>query len=417
MSCYPNDFVEKTLEDLLLENPRNGLTKPKSIRGKGVKMVGMGELFAQPRITDIEMERVPVTEAEIKKYSLQKDDLLFARQSLVLEGAGKCGIIEQVNEPTVFESHLIRVRVDSHVVNASFLFYWFNSVGRQVILSIISRVAAAGIRSSELVTIKISLPPIHEQTAIAAALSDTDALIESLEKLIAKKQAVKQGAMQELLTGKRRLKGFSGEWKYRKFVDTFDFLPNNTYARNQMTDTNGNYINIHYGDVLIKYDAVLDLERDEVPYLIDGIKITNRKMLAQDGDVVIADTAEDNTVGKMIELFHVGNRKVVAGLHTILCRPKYDEFSPCWLGYFMNSTTYHNQLLPFITGIKVSSIAKNNIGETMIAIPSKHEQQAIAQILTDMDNEISALQKKLDKVRRIKQGMMAELLTGRIRLI
>ena len=206
------------------------------------------------------------------------------------------------------------------------------------------------------------------------------------------------------------------EWEYRKFVDTFDFLPNNTYARNQMTDSKGKYINIHYGDVLIKYGAVLDLERDEVPLLKDGIEITNKKMFAQDGDIIIADTAEDNTVGKMIELFHVGNRKVVAGLHTILCRPKYDEFSPCWLGYFMNSTAYHKQLLPFVTGIKVSSISKSNIGETVIAIPPKDEQKAIVSVLTDMDDEISALQKKLDKVRRIKQGMMAELLTGRIRL-
>ena len=82
----------------------------------------------------------------------------------------------------------------------------------------------------------------------------------------------------------------------------------------------------------------------------------------------------------------------------------------------MNSESYHEQLLPFITGIKVSSVAKSSIGETIISIPDKEEQQAIAQILTDMDDEISALQKKLDKVRRIKQGMMAELLTGRIRL-
>lgn len=269
----------------------------------------------------------------------------------------------------------------------------------------------------QIKNIEFSLPEYDEQRAIATALSDTDALIDSLEKLIAKKQAIKQGAMQELLTGKRRLKGFSGEWNYRNFVDTFDFLPNNTYSRDKMTNSVGEYINIHYGDVLIKYGAILDLEKDEPPYLAEGVKITNKKMLARDGDIIIADTAEDNTVGKMIELLHVGKQKVVSGLHTILCRPKYDEFSPRWLGYFMNSESYHEQLLPFITGIKVSSVAKSSIGETIISIPDKEEQQAIAQILTDMDDEISALQKKLDKVRRIKQGMMAELLTGRIRLI
>ena len=99
------------LKDLLLEPIRNGLTKPKAIRGRGVPMIAMGEIFANNRIFSFPMERVPVTDKELSSSSIYEGDLLFARQSLVLEGAGKCCIVKEVNEPTVFESHLIRVRL------------------------------------------------------------------------------------------------------------------------------------------------------------------------------------------------------------------------------------------------------------------------------------------------------------------
>ncbi len=263
----------------------------------------------------------------------------------------------------------------------------------------------------------IVLPEMKEQAAIAEALSDVDSLISSLQKLIEKKKAIKQGAMQELLTGKRRLPGFCGEWDEASFADLFDFLSTNAFTRDQMTDT-GTIQNIHYGDILMKYGVYLDMSNTDVPYLLETVSVKkySESSYARSGDVIIADTAEDSTVGKCVELVNVCG-KVLSGQHTMLCRPKI-IFAPKFLGYYMNAECFHSQMLPFITGIKVSSISKANVAALILKFPSLvEEQQAIAQVLSDMDSEIEQLEKKLAKYQQIKQGMMQELLTGRIRLV
>lgn len=222
--------------------------------------------------------------------------------------------------------------------------------------------------------------------------------------------------MQELLTSKKRLPGFSVEWSQAPFGDLFDFLPTNAFTRDQMTDT-GTIQNVHYGDILTKYGACLDMANTDVPYLLETVSVRkySESSYVREGDVIIADTAEDSTVGKCVELVNV-HGKVLSGQHTMLCRPKV-TFAPKFLGYYMNAGCFHNQMLPFITGIKVSSISKANISTLVLKYPTLvEEQQAIAQVFSDMDEEIAQLEKKLAKYQQIKQGMMQELLTGRIRL-
>ena len=159
------------LESLLSVPLRNGLTKPQAIRGDGVKMIGMGELFANGRIGNIPMDRVPVNDKELASSSIEENDLLFARQSLVLEGAGKCSIVTAVDEDTVFESHLIRVRVDQEKVLPGFLYYYFNSYsGREQVKGIVEQVAAAGIRGKDLIKLNVPVPPLQEQEKIVNLL-------------------------------------------------------------------------------------------------------------------------------------------------------------------------------------------------------------------------------------------------------
>ena len=275
-----------------------------------------------------------------------------------------------------------------------------------------------GVDLTNLKAFELSIPVLtDEQAAIAKALSDVDSLTSSLQKLIEKKKAIKQGAMQELLTGKKRLPGFSGEWSQAPFGDLLDFLPTNAFTRDQMTDT-GTIQNVHYGDILTKYGACLDMANTDVPYLLESVSVRkySESSYVREGDMIIADTAEDSTVGKCVELVNV-HGKVLSGQHTMLCRPKV-TFAPKFLGYYMNAGCFHNQMLPFITGIKVSSISKANISTLVLKYPTLvEEQQAIAQVFSDMDNEIAQLEKKLAKYQQIKQGMMQELLTGRIRLV
>ena len=313
--------------------------------------------------------------------------------------------------------------------------------------------------SQEIVKkIKIPLPPtIEEQQHIANAHSDVDTLINNLEKLIAKKKNIKQGAMQQLLTGKKRLPGFApdertgsrptderrkachsersakreveessgykmtelglipSDWEVKTFGELFDILPNNTLSRAELNEDSGSFKNIHYGDVLVKFPEWIDCSKNTLPFINSGAKFNHTAL--QDGDVIIADTAEDETVGKSTEIYNVGKMKIVSGLHTIPIRPK-KKFASKWLGYFINSACWHDQILPFITGTKVSAISKTAIAETKFFYPAKiDEQTAIANVLSDMDTEISALETKLAKYRTLKTGMMQQLLTGKIRLV
>lgn len=170
--------------DLLEEPVRNGLTKPKAIRGTGVKMIAMGEIFAYSRIADVVTDRVPVTEKELQNCSIKPLDILFARQSLTLEGAGKCSIVTNVLEDTVFESHLIRTRMDQRKADPFFLYYYFNSPqGKENIKSIVEQVAAAGIRGSDLIKLSVPYPCLDNQRKISAILRSLDDKIELNNKI------------------------------------------------------------------------------------------------------------------------------------------------------------------------------------------------------------------------------------------
>lgn len=162
---------------------RNGLTKPSRVRGSGFKMINMGELFANDRIYDIPMELVPLNDSEKINAKVEKDDLLFARQSLVLKGAGKCCIVMDVSPLTVFESHIIRVRLNKEAYPL-FYYYYFRS-GLSPIKTIVNQCAQAGIRASDLEKLDVICPPIKTQHKIASILSAYDDLIENHQKQIA----------------------------------------------------------------------------------------------------------------------------------------------------------------------------------------------------------------------------------------
>ena len=179
--------------DLFLEPQRNGLTRPKKVRGAGLPMVNMGELFAYPRIHDIPMDLVPVDRKE-HHYLLETGDLLFARQSLVLSGAGQCSIFLGNGAATVFESHLIRCRLDARRSNPLFYFYFFRSPeGRRAVEAIVEQGAgASGIRGSDLVNVQVPNPPKRIQDQIAEILGSIDDRITLLRETNATLEAIAQ---------------------------------------------------------------------------------------------------------------------------------------------------------------------------------------------------------------------------------
>lgn len=266
--------------------------------------------------------------------------------------------------------------------------------------------------------LQILLPPYAEQEAIAEALSDADALIESLDQLLAKKRQLKQGAMQELLTGKRRLLGFSGEWEVKALGDLFNFSGGFSASRAQLSSEGFCYL--HYGDIHTSTKSFVDVrsEYQDIPKLDVPLKRISYTSLLDDGDVVFVDASEDNEgTSRHVVIVNAEGVPFISGLHTIVAKSKTNVLNHKYRRYCFQTFAVKTQFRFFAVGTKVSGISKTNIGKVTLPLPSVPEQAAIANILADMDEEIAALEAKLTKARQIKQGMMQELLTGRIRLV
>ena len=292
--------------------------------------------------------------------------------------------------------------------------YYTMEFNKARFLTLAGQTAVPIINKGQFETFTVPYPPLEEQQRIAEALGEVDKLIESLDEQIEKKRLIAKGVAHDLLSAKKRLPGFKGAWREVAFKVAFVSLGNNTYARECLCGDSANAYDIHYGDVLIRFGAVVDFSSDCIPRLKDGIK-PNKDFL-QDGDIVFADTAEDEMVGKAVEIRGLGDDKAVSGLHTMACRPRADMFAPRFLGYYLNSDSYRKQLLPLITGSKVSSLSRANFESTTLTMPDITEQQAIADLLSEQDAAIAALEAKREKYMRIKEGMMRDLLTGKVRI-
>jgi len=205
---------------------------------------------------------------------------------------------------------------------------------------------------------------------------------------------------------KLRFPGFEGEWNRVLFSDLFAYLSNNTLSRAELSNS-GKVRNIHYGDVLIKYGEVIVIEHTEIPYVADVSRLRKPDYLST-GDVVIADTAEDDTVGKAVEIINNSSVAVVSGLHTIPCRPK-KRFVPSYLGYYVNSAPFHTQLHPYMQGIKVTSISKGNIGKTYISSPDLEEQQKITSLLNLLSSRIEKQRQLVEALKSYKRGALSKL--------
>ena len=216
-------------------------------------------------------------------------------------------------------------------------------------------------------------------------------------------------------TGKKnvpeiRFGGFSEPWAQCKFRDTFDIMQNNALSRADLSSAGGDVMNVHYGDVLVKYGEVLDVKKDEMTYLLDA-SLVNKHLasLLQNRDIIIADAAEDETVGKCSEIAGLTDEKVLSGLHTIPCRPR-GNFAEGYLGYYMNSGSYHDQLLPLIQGAKVSSISKSVIQDTDIMYPkAETEQRQIGTYFRSLDNLITLHQHKYEALVAVKKAMLEKM--------
>ncbi len=207
-----------------------------------------------------------------------------------------------------------------------------------------------------------------------------------------------------------RFAKFKDTWEQRKLGNVLVSLQNNTLSRADLSNESGVAKNVHYGDVLIKFGEVLDVSKEQFPMILDESVLTKYKAsFLQNGDVIVADTAEDSTVGKCSEIAGLNDEIVLSGLHTIPYRP-VENFASGYLGYYLNSDTYHNQLLPLMQGIKVTSISKSAMQDTDIFYPKSIEEQGkISNYLQALDHLITLHQRKYDKLTKVKKSMLEKM--------
>ena len=264
-------------------------------------------------------------------------------------------------------------------------------------------------------SISVNYPNNREQQAISDYVDSLDSQISASTSRLASLKQMKAASLQAMFpqegetVPKIRFKGFEGEWKKVMFYETFEFLKNNSLSRAELSNE-GDIVNVHYGDVLIKYGDLLNIQNEELTFIADN-KIGNtlyNSCHLQNGDIIIADAAEDNTVGKCSEIVNICNKRVVSGLHTIPCRP-LNHFAQGYLGHYINSESYHNQLLPLIQGSKISSISKKTLSQTIVLVPSIEEQKCIGNYFTSLDRQISLQSQRLEKLKQIKSACLDKM--------
>ena len=384
-------------------------------RNVGVPKPYLGNKAVQwDRIDITDLPTVPLSRTDIEKYRLSEGDLLVCEGGEV----GRAAVWEAPISECYYQKALHRLRpmhgFNSQVM-AALLRQWSD---RGVLKNYVTQTSIAHLPRQKFKNVPMPVPPVTEQRAIAAALSDADALLGGLDRLIAKKRNLKQAAMQQLLTGQTRLPGFSGDWGAKRLGDLFKFSGGYSASRDQLS-TEG-YCYLHYGDIHGSSKTTIDAKADhqDIPKLDIPLKRVSPDSLLADGDVVFVDASEDDEgTSKHVVVINKAGLPFISGLHTIVAKPRAAELAHEYLRYCFQTTAIRQQFMFYAVGTKVSGISKTNIVKLTLPVPSVAEQTAIATVLSDMDAELSKLVERRDKTSNLKQAMMQELLTGRIRLV
>lgn len=338
-----------------------------------------------------------------QKVVCNKDDILLTR-------TGNTGIVVSGVEG-VFHNNFFKINYDRNVLIKKYLIYYLKSNFIQIIIR-----AKAGtstipdLNHNDFYSIPVLIPQKSEQKAIATALSDVDNLISSLEDLITKKEHIKTATMQQLLTGKKRLDGFSGEWVEKKLGEigkTYNGLSGKT--KKDFGVGNAKYIPF----LNVIKNIIVDIKSLE-KVTIGSSEQQNKVM---NGDLLFNTSSEVPEEVGMCALMNSQVNDLYLNSFCFGYRIYNRNISPLFLSYLINSNMGRYIFSLLAQGATRYNLSKENFNDIKLLIPpTLEEQQAIAQILSDMDKEIDVLKDKLNKTKAIKMGMMQELLMGKTRL-
>lgn len=396
-SQFP-DWEEKTLGDIGTAKMCKRVLKEQTSEKGDVPFYKIGTFGGTP---DAFISRELYEELKTK-YSFPR------KGNILLSAAGTIGrtVVYDGQDAFFQDSNIVWLDNDDSVLDG-FLLQFYNKTSWDNLEGGTIKRLYNGLFLSKV----IHVPSLPEQQKIAEFLSTIDTVIEKQKETVSAWEERKKGVMQKLFSQEVRFKADDGsefpEWEEKSFSDVFENLNNSTFSRDCLNYETGNVKYIHYGDILIKFGFVIDVQSSNVPYVNEDLNCEKYASLSE-GDIVIADTAEDDTVGKAVEVMNTHWGKTISGLHTIACHPM-GKFASKYLGYFMNSDIYHNQLRPYMQGIKVTSVSKTNIALTKILVPCLVEQQKIADCLSALDEVIEKQKATLAAWEELKKGLLQQM--------
>lgn len=331
-----------------------------------------------------------------KNNKPDKGDILYTR---VGAGIGQAGVIDFDLDFAIYVS-LTLIKVKSNI-DSNFIKFLLNSNFYQF-LAKNGQFAGGGVQNLNVNIVRefpIPLPTKREQTAIATALVDADALISSLEKLIEKKRNIKQGAMQELLRPK-------GGWVMKNLGEIALFYKGKGLSKSEISEY-GKYKCIHYGELFTKHkELIIDI--------YSNTDNSNNKFLSKENDVLMPTS--DVTPNGLAKASCIKENDIILGGDILVIRASETVVDGVFLSYCI--TYDKEQVMSLVSGSTVFHLYGSDMKKFEIYLPPYiEEQKKIATILIDMSKEITSLEKKLSKIKILKDGMMQELLTGKIRLI
>lgn len=404
----PVDWEVRKLGELF--DFKNGYNADAKNYGRGTPVASVLDALAErPFKASSIRARVSAPPRDRESFSLKRGDLIFTRSSETLEDVGRSNVYDD-EAVAMFGGFVIRGRPKTDN-NSTFINLLLKTRGhRDRVMSQGAGAQHYNIGQSGLERVLVSLPPLPEQKAVAEALSDVDGLLAAMTKLIEKKHAIKQGAMQQLLTGKKRRAGFTGKWVEKRLgeigisVRGVSFKPDQS-SQSAMPNTT----------MLLRANNVQDnrIALEDVLYVQDGCIADSQRL--KDGDMLIcAANGSRNLVGKAAIWKQPSAATFGAFMAVFRCNEGVDSY---FVGYLFQSVSYRRQLDDILTGSAINNLNAKGIEGLAFVFPVLAEQQAIAAVLSDMDAEIAALESKRAKYESVKQGMMQELLTGRTRLV
>lgn len=349
---------------------------------------------------------------ELKRFDVVPGDFIVSCSGTI----GRIFQIPKDAKAGVINQALLKIKLNTNIVSSDYFYQVFvwNDFQQKIVDSTQGGAMQNLVGMDVFKSTPLALPPLAEQRAIAAALSDTDALLCSLDRLLAKKHDIKQAVMQQLLTGKQRLPGFSGEWEVKRLGDFGRCLRGVSYKGDSdlsSHDTETTYRLLRSNNV---QGATVNTK--DVQYVNRERVSEQQKMQFDDVLICMANGSKD-LVGKA-GIFNISDGYVYTfGAFMGCFRTQPEVANPAFMFFMFQTDKYRDYINNLLAGSSINNLKPSSIESLEFPLPQPPEQAAISAVLSDMDAEIDALQQRRDKTRAVKQGMMQELLTGRTRLV